>query len=284
MNTIIQFVLTVQTVGSSLYKKHKTTTIKSSFFGLLEGITLTGAVVIGVGALVVHSVYALYTGEPTLWDIATMNTGPIFTQPAQPTAAQPTAAIPAPEPAPVPVTETLSMWTRFVNWLMGSPVTTYVNIEVELQRVYNHIENAVRNKDTIKGPVNHWWYFINTSKLRILQSKISLYLKTKNKKVLKEIMESQVFKKAKEDLILSIIYVQSVKDHQQNEAFRNLALEELYKFIENEKTDTDKLNSTPDLLDLINTQNLILQYKNTKNQNVYKAITNTESYKRFKRW
>jgi len=38
---------------------------------------------------------------------------------------------------------------------MGSPVTTYVNIEVELQRVYNHIENAVRNKDTIKGPVNH---------------------------------------------------------------------------------------------------------------------------------
>lgn len=64
MNTIIQFVLTVQTVGSSLYKKHKTTTttIKSSFFGLLEGITL----VIGVGALVVHSVYALYTGEPTL--------------------------------------------------------------------------------------------------------------------------------------------------------------------------------------------------------------------------
>jgi hypothetical protein len=97
-------------------------------------------------------------------------------------------------------------------------------------------------------------------------------------------MESQEFKKAKEDLILSIIYVQSVKDHQQNEAFRNLALEELYKFLENEKTDTDKLNSTPDLLDLINTQNLILQYKNTKNQNVYKAITNTESYKRFKRW
>lgn len=118
--------------------------------------------------------------------------------------------------------------------------------------------------------------------MRILQSKISLYLKTKNKKVLKEIMESQVFKKAKEDLILSIIYVQSVKDHQQNEAFRNLALEELYKFIENEKT--ENLNSTPDLLDLINTQNLILQYKNTKNQNVYKAITNTESYKRFKRW
>jgi hypothetical protein len=52
----------------------------------------------------------------------TVNTGPIFTQPAQP--AQPTAAIPAPEPAiivenptgvqptqpaPVPVTETLSM-------------------------------------------------------------------------------------------------------------------------------------------------------------------------------
>jgi hypothetical protein len=66
MNTIIQFVLTVQTVGSSMYKKQKTTTEKSSFFGLLEGITLTGAVVIGVGGVIVHSVYALYTGEPTL--------------------------------------------------------------------------------------------------------------------------------------------------------------------------------------------------------------------------
>jgi hypothetical protein len=56
----------VKKVGSSLYKKQKTTTEKSSFFGLLEGITLTGAVVIGVGGVIVHSVYALYTGEPTL--------------------------------------------------------------------------------------------------------------------------------------------------------------------------------------------------------------------------
>jgi hypothetical protein len=56
----------VKKVGSSMYKKQKTTTEKSSFFGLLEGLTLTGTVVIGVGALVVHSVYALYTGEPTL--------------------------------------------------------------------------------------------------------------------------------------------------------------------------------------------------------------------------
>ena len=281
MNTIIQFVLTVQTVGSSLYKKHKTTTttIKSSFFGLLEGITLTGAVVIGVGALVVHSVYALYTGEPTLWDIATMNTGPIFTQPAQPTAAQPTptAAIPAPEPAPVPVTETLSMWTRFVNWLMGSQVTTNAYLEIELQRIYNHIENSLRNADKLK---KDWWYFRNTSKLRSLQSKIILYLNTKNKNVLKEITDSRVFKKAKEDFIISIMYAQSVKDIQKNEDFRNITLEQLYTFIENEKTDTDNCK----LMDLIKTQNLILQYKNTKNQNVYKAIKNTESYKRFKRW
>ena len=56
----------VKKVGSSLYKKHTTTTVKSSFFGLFEGLTVTGAVVIGVGGLVVYSVYALYTGESTL--------------------------------------------------------------------------------------------------------------------------------------------------------------------------------------------------------------------------
>jgi hypothetical protein len=244
---------------------------------LLEGITLTGAVVIGVGGVIVHSVYALYTGEPTLWDFLTINTGPIFTQPAQPTAAQPTAAIPAPEPAPVPVTETLSMWTRFVNWLMGSQVTTNAYLEIELQRIYNHIENSLRNADTLK---KDWWYFRNTSKLRSLQSKINLYLNTKNKNVLKEITDSRVFKKAKEDFIISIMYAQSVKDIQKNEDFRNITLEQLYTFIENEKTDTDNCK----LMDLIKTQNLILQYKNTKNQNVYKAIKNTESYKRFKRW
>jgi hypothetical protein len=62
--------------------------------------------------LVVHSVYALYTGEPTLWDLVTENTGPVFPQPAQPT-----PSVPAPEPAPV--TETFSVWTRFKNWWMG---------------------------------------------------------------------------------------------------------------------------------------------------------------------
>lgn len=98
--------------------------------------------------------------------------------------------------------------------------------------------------------------------------------------MLKEITDSRVFKKAKEDFIISIMYAQSVKDIQKNEDFRNITLEQLYTFIENEKTDTDNCK----LMDLIKTQNLILQYKNTKNQNVYKAIKNTESYKRFKRW
>jgi 6-pyruvoyl-tetrahydropterin synthase len=122
-------------VGSSLYKKHTT----SSFFGLLEGITLTGAVVIGVGGVIVHSVYALYTGEPTLLDFLTANTGPIFTQPAQPT-----AAIPAPEPAPVPVTETLSVWTRFKNWWMGMhPNTVKKNKQEKLQELDDALQSSI---------------------------------------------------------------------------------------------------------------------------------------------
>jgi hypothetical protein len=62
---IMQVLLKVHT-HTSMYKKHTTTTVKSSFFGLFEGFTVTGAVVIGLGGLVVYSVYALYTGESTL--------------------------------------------------------------------------------------------------------------------------------------------------------------------------------------------------------------------------
>ena len=64
--TIIMQVLLKVHTRTSMYKKHTTTTVKSSFFGLFEGLTLTGAVVIGVGGLVAYSVYALYIGEPTL--------------------------------------------------------------------------------------------------------------------------------------------------------------------------------------------------------------------------
>jgi hypothetical protein len=33
---------------------------------------------------------------------------------------------------------------------MGSQVTTNAYLEIELQRIYNHIENSLRNADTLK--------------------------------------------------------------------------------------------------------------------------------------